>query len=197
MAESQGVIAGSKPRLLDQVRDKIRVKYYSLRTEQAYLYWIKRFILFHGKRHPAEMGEMHVSAFLSRLAVADKVAASTQNQALSALLFLYREVLDRKLAWMEDMQRAKRPARVPVVLTHGEVESLLSRLHGAKLLMASLLYGSGLRLLECLRLRVKDIDFANRGSRRQGRSRPRHHASGYSDRTAAPSSGARARVAPA
>jgi site-specific recombinase XerD len=147
------------PRLIDQVRSVIRLKHYSLRTEEAYWQWIKRFILFHGKRHPNEMGEAEVGAFLTHLAVDKNVAASTQNQALSALLFLYKEVLKTPLDWIENVQRAKRHSRLPVVFTREEVQAILRNLEGTKWLMASLLYGAGLRLTECLRLRVKDIDF--------------------------------------
>jgi integron integrase len=149
----------AQPRLLDQVRDKIRLKHYSIRTEQAYLDWIKRFILFHGKRHPENLGSAEVEQFLTHLAVERKVAASTQNQALNAIVFLYTEVLGRELGWLDNMERAKRPARLPVVLTATEVRALLVRLEGHHWLMASLLYGAGLRLMECVRLRVKDIDF--------------------------------------
>jgi integron integrase len=149
-----------KPRLLDQVREAVRARHYSRRTEKAYIHWIKRFIFFHGKRHPAELGASEVTAFLTSLAVHDKVAASTQNQALSALLFLYREVLSVELPWLDDVIRAKRPQHLPVVLTRDEVRAVLQRLDGAPRLMALLLYGAGLRLLECCRLRVKDVDFA-------------------------------------
>jgi len=149
----------SQPKLLDQVRDRIRVKHYSLRTEQAYLSWIKRFIYFHGKRHPKDMGAREVEAFLSHLAVEGRVSASTQSQALSALLFLYREVLESNLPWLDNVVRAKPSQHMPVVLTVAEVRAVLARLEGVKWLMASLLYGSGMRLMECLRLRVKDIDF--------------------------------------
>ncbi len=150
-----------KPRLLDQVREAVRARHYSCRTEKAYIHWIKRYIFFHGKRHPAELGASEVTAFLTSLAVHDKVAASTQNQALSALLFLYREVLSVELPWLADIIiRAKRPQHLPVVLTRDEVRAVLQRLDGAPRLMALLLYGAGLRLLECCRLRVKDVDFA-------------------------------------
>ncbi|WP_036267722.1 integron integrase [Methylocaldum szegediense] len=152
----------SKPKLLDQVRDKIRVKHYSLRTEDAYVQWIKRFILFHGKRHPKDMSAPEVEAFLSHLATQRNVAASTQSQALSAILFLYREVLGIELPWLENVTRAKKPQRLPVVLTVQEVKSVLAHLDGRNWVMASLLYGSGLRLMECVRLRVKDVDFAMR-----------------------------------
>lgn len=150
----------SGPRLLDRVRDKIRLKHYSLRTEQAYLDWIRRFILHHGKRHPGDMGAPEVEAFLTHLAVAGKVAASTQNQAKSALLFLYREVLEADLPWLDGVESAKAPKRLPVVLTVAEVQAVLSRLSGRHWLIGCLLYGTGMRIMECLRLRVKDVDFA-------------------------------------
>ena len=148
------------PRLLDRVREAIRSRHYSRRTEKAYVHWIRRFIFVHGKRHPAEMGAAEVAAFLTSLAVQDKVAASTQNQVLSALLFLYREVFGVDLPWLEDVVRAKRPQYLPVVLTRDETRALLQRLNGVPRIMALLLYGAGLRLLECCRLRVKDVDFA-------------------------------------
>ncbi|MCU7927387.1 MAG: integron integrase [Candidatus Thiodiazotropha sp. (ex Dulcina madagascariensis)] len=151
-----------EPRLLDRVRAAIRKKGYSIRTEQAYVDWIRRFILFHDKRHPIEMEKAEIEAFLSHLAVNRNVAASTQNQALSALLFLYREVLERDLPWLDNVTRAKKPRRLPVVLSAEEVDGLLKKLSGTQWLMASLLYGSGLRLLECLRLRVHDIEFDRR-----------------------------------
>jgi integrase len=147
------------PKLLEQVRDLIRLKHYSLRTEAAYLHWIKEYITFHKKRHPAEMGNPEVSQFLTHLAVNRKVAASTQNQALSALLFLYSQVLQQPFDWLEDVQRAKKPSKLPVVFTKEEARAVLRHLDGSKWLMASLLYGSGLRLMECLGLQVKDIDF--------------------------------------
>ena len=150
---------GSAPRLLDQVRDTIRLKHYSIRTEQSYLGWARRFILFHNKRHPRDMGAVEVTAFLTDLAVRGNVAAATQNQALNAILFLYREVLKIDLPWMDGIQRAKKPARLPVVFTRAEVKRLLAQLDGTLWLMASLIYGSGMRLMECVRLRVKDIDF--------------------------------------
>ena len=145
-------------KLLDQVWDALRIKHYSIRTEQAYVNWIKRFIFFHHKRHPRDMGVPEVEAFLSYLAVDERVAASTQNQALSALLFLYREVLHQNLGPV-DALRAQKPRRLPTVLTRDEVQRLLGHLSGTHQLMARLLYGSGLRLMECLRLRVKDLDF--------------------------------------
>lgn len=146
-------------RLLDRVREAIRVRHYSQRTEKAYLGWIRRYVLFHGKRHPDTMAADEITTFLSHLAVVGKVSASTQNQALSALLFLYRDVLGRELAWMDGIVRARRPLRLPVVLDRAEVAALLRELQGVEHLMASLLYGSGLRLLECCRLRVKDLEF--------------------------------------
>ncbi|MCC6213093.1 MAG: integron integrase [Burkholderiales bacterium] len=150
------------PKLLDQVRGKIRLKHYSIRTEQAYVDWIKRFILHFGKRHPRELGAAEVEAFLTHLAVAGNVAASTQNQAKSALLFLYREVLETELPWLDNVERARAPKRLPVVLTRDEVHAVLSRLSGTHWLIASLLYGAGLRIMEALRLRVKDVDFARK-----------------------------------
>jgi integron integrase len=149
----------ARPRLLDQVRDKIRTKHYSIRTEKTYIDWIRRFILFHDKRHPKDMGAAEVEQFLTYLAVNQEVAASTQNQALSALLFLYRDVLDVQLEWMDNVVRAKKSQRIPVVLTRDETKAVLARLDGTNRLMANLLYGSGLRLMECVRLRVKDVDF--------------------------------------
>jgi integron integrase len=148
-------------KLLDQVRDALRLKHYSIRTEGSYVNWIRRYILFHGKRHPNEMGSAEVEAFLTHLAVKGNVAASTQNQALSALLFLYRDMLHKDLGPI-DALRAKKPKRLPTVLTKEEVRRVLGHLSGTHQLMAKLLYGSGLRLMECLRLRVKDIDFAQR-----------------------------------
>lgn len=147
-------------KLLDQVRDALRVKHYAYRTEQAYVDWVRRFVLFHQKRHPIEMGRSEIEAFLTYLAVERTVAASTQNQALSALLFLYREVLRVPLDLPSDWMRAQKPKRLPTVLTPDEVRQVLAQLSGAYLLMAQLLYGSGLRLMECLRLRVKDLGFA-------------------------------------
>ena len=148
-------------KLLDQVRDAIRLKHYSIRTEEAYVNWIKRYIFFHGVRHPAEMGAAEVEAFLTHLAVKENVAVSTQNQALSALLFLYREVLHQELGPV-DALRAKRPKRLPTVLTKEETLRLIGCLSGTHQLMAKLIYGSGIRLMECLRLRVKDLEFERR-----------------------------------
>ena len=148
------------PKLLDQVREAIRTRHYSRRTEESYVAWIRRFILFHGKRHPSEMGRSEISRFLSSLAVEAKVSASTQNQALSALLFLYRDVLRRDVGELEDVVRAKSPRRLPVVLSRDEVRQVLDEMRGTPRLMATIMYGAGLRLLECARLRVKDVDFA-------------------------------------
>jgi len=148
-----------KPRLLDQVRSVIRVRHYSRRTEEAYTYWIRQFILFNQKRHPLEMGKEEVERFLSWLAEKRHVATSTQNQALNALLFLYREVLQVDIGRLEGVTRASRPKRLPVVLTRSEVRSVLTSMNGTAALVARLLYGSGLRLLDGLRLRVQDIDF--------------------------------------
>jgi site-specific recombinase XerD len=138
-------------KLLEEVRDLIRTRHYSYRTEEAYLNWIRQYILFHGKRHPAEMGAAEVTAFLTHLAVKRQVAASTQNQALAALLFLYKNVLKEELPWLKNVERAKRPAHIPLVLTRAEVKRLLTQLGHQNWLQASLLYGAGLRLRECLR----------------------------------------------
>lgn len=150
------------PRLLNRLRDAIRRRHYSRRTEEAYIHWTKRFIYFSGKRHPSQLGEPEVTAFLNHLATERNVAASTQNQALSALLFLYKKALGEELDWLDGLVRARRPQRIPVVLTRGETERLLAALDGTPWLMASLLYGTGMRLMECLRLRVKDVDFGYR-----------------------------------
>ena len=157
--EGGGLGTARPPRLLDQVRARCRLKHYSIRTERAYVAWARRFILANGKRHPRQMGVLEVEAFLSTLAPRDDVAASTQNQALSALLFLYRQVLDIDLPWMESVVRAKRPQKIPVVLSRDEVTRLLALLDGQLWLMGALLYGTGMRLMECVRLRVKDVDF--------------------------------------
>ena len=150
------------PKLLDRVRERIRYKHYSLRTEESYVQWIRRFIFFHGKRHPSEMGAPEVEAFLTSLATEGNVAASTQNQARSALLFLYKEVVGCELPWLDNVEQAKKPRRLPVVLTEDEVRSTLGALDGVGWLVAALLYGAGLRLMEALRLRVQDIDFKRR-----------------------------------
>ena len=149
-----------KPKLLDQVRQRIRTKHYSLRTEQAYVHWIKRFIFFHNKQHPAEMGEPEISAFISNLAVSGDVASSTQNQALSAILFLYKEVLNQEVGKLDKLVWAKKAKRLPVVFTREETKRIIGYFDGTKWLMVNILYGAGLRLRECLQLRVKDIDFS-------------------------------------
>jgi len=159
-AAAETVLPATKPvKLLDQVRARLRLKHYSLRTEAAYIGWIRRFILFHQKRHPKDMGKVEVEAFLSHLASAAKVSASTQNQALAACLFLYRDVLGIELPWLNDVTRAKVSQHVPCMLSATEVRDLLAYMDGRAWLMASLLYGTGMRLMECLRLRVKDVDF--------------------------------------
>jgi integron integrase len=157
--KSLGAQTSERPRLLDSVRDAVRRRHYSRRTEETYVHWIKRFIYFCGKRHPRELGAAEVTAFLNHLAREREVAASTQNQALSALLFLYREALGTPLPWLDELERPQRPARLPTVLTQDEVGRLLGGMRGVRWLMASVLYGAGLRLRECLTLRVKDVDF--------------------------------------
>lgn len=159
-----GVEGGAEPpRLLDRVRHRLRVKHYSIRTETAYTGWIRRFILFNGKRHPETLGKVEIEAFLSDLAVERNVSAATQNQALSALLFLYSEVLEMELPWLKDVVRAKKPARLPTVLTQDETQRLFTQITDPEMsLIVGLLYGGGLRLLEALRLRVKDIDLTRR-----------------------------------
>ncbi|HEY3363435.1 MAG TPA: integron integrase [Symbiobacteriaceae bacterium] len=151
---------GMKPKLLDQLRIELRARHYSPKTEQAYCMWVKRYIYFHNVRHPVEMAEPEINAFLAYLAVKSKVSASTQNQALSALLFLYRHVIGREIGNLGEVIRARKPTRLPVVLSRDEVKAVLGRLTGGTLLMATLMYGAGLRLMECLCLRVQDIDFA-------------------------------------
>jgi hypothetical protein len=159
--QSAGVPEPRSPRLLAQVRERIRLRHYSIRIEHAYVGWIRRFILANGRRHPRELGAKEVEAFLARLATQGKVVAATQNQALSALLFLCRVVLEIELPWMEDVVRAKRPRRLPVVLSQEEVARVLAAMpEGLPELMARLSYGTGVRLLERLRLRIKDVDFA-------------------------------------
>ena len=152
----------NEPKLLDRLRNAIRSRHYSRRTEEAYLMWAKRFILFHNKRHPSAMGGDEVNAFLSSLAIDDRVSASTQNQALNALLFLYRHVLQDPLPWLQDVVRARRPMHLPAVLTPDEVRTVIGLIRGVSQLVAQLLYGSGLRLLEALTLRVKDVDFSRK-----------------------------------
>ena len=153
---------GQPPRLLDQLREQLRVRHYSLRTEDAYVDWVRRFILFHGKRHPRDLGAPEVQAFLSHLAVDRKVSPSTQNQAKAALLFLYGQVLAADLPWLAEIVHAKRQMRLPVVLTQGEVAILFGQLEGGMALVAQVLYGTGMRLMEGLRLRVKDVEFERR-----------------------------------
>ncbi len=159
--DSSALVARS-PKLLDQLRARIRVKHYSIRTEDAYHDWCRRFILFHDKRHPREMGAAEVESFLTHLATERNVSASTQNQAKSALLFLYKEVLGADLPWLREIVMAKAARRLPVVLTAAEVRALLAELNGTMWIVCSLLYGTGMRLLEGLRLRVKDVEFARR-----------------------------------
>lgn len=161
MTTSNNVGVG-EPKLLDIVRGKIRLKHYSIRTEQAYVDWIKRYILHFNKRHPKDLGANEVEQFLTYLAVEGRVAASTQNQAKSALLFLYKEVLGAELPWLDKVQQAKAPKRLPVVLSKEEVRLILKQLDGTHYLIVSLLYGTGMRILEALRLRVKDIDFSRK-----------------------------------
>lgn len=162
VTQAQPFVAGvekREPRLLDRVRDALRVRHMSLRTEKTYIHWIRRFILFHQKRHPKDMAEAEINAFLTHLAVEGRVSPSTQTQALCAILFLYRHVLDREIGELEGLVRARRTRRLPVVLTPEEVKSILSHIEGVDHLFLSLLYGTGMRLMEALRLRVKDIDF--------------------------------------
>ena len=154
--------ATQPPKLLNRMRDHLRTRHYSIRTETAYVDWARRFILFHGKRHPQEMGAPEVEAFLTHLAVDRQVSASTQNQAKAAILYLYKQVLGVDLPWLDDVVQAKTPKRLPVVLTASEVRALLLHMQGTTGLIAQLLYGTGMRLLEALRLRVKDVEFARR-----------------------------------
>jgi integron integrase len=161
-AGQASAIRATPPRLIERVRTALRTRHYSARTETAYVGWIRRFILFHGKRHPDTLAEPEIAAFLSSLAQPGGVSASTQNQALAALLFLYQAVLGRQLAWLGDLVHAKRPARLPVVLTRNEALSLLENLDGPYRIVGGLLYGGGLRLLEALRLRIKDVDLERR-----------------------------------
>lgn len=154
-------LPSQEPKLLDQVRGKIRLKHYSIRTEQAYTDWIRRFILYFDKKHPRDMGDAEVEQFLTHLAVNGRVSASTQNQAKCALLFLYKEVLAIELSWLDNVEQAKAPKRLPIVLNRDEIQAILSRLTGTHWLIASLLYGTGMRIMECLRLRVQDVDFVS------------------------------------
>lgn len=149
----------SRPKLLDRLRTEIRLRHYSPRTAEAYAGWVRRYVLFHGKRHPTEMGDAEIGRFLTRLAEELKASAATQNQALNALVFLYREVLRAPVGRLEPFVRAKRPTNLPIVLTKSEVRALLQQTEGVPRIVAVLMYGSGLRLLECLTLRVKDMDF--------------------------------------
>ena len=153
------IISKTTPKLLDQLRMAVQTRHYSRRTEKTYSNWIKQYILFHNKRHPIELGEVEVNQFLSHLATKRNVSASTQNQALSAILFLYKNVLNKELGDFGNVVRAKRSRKIPVVFSRDEIRNIFYHLQGAKKLMAKLLYGSGLRLTECLRLRVQDIDF--------------------------------------
>ena len=159
MSDSQDV--AQNPKLLGQLREALRSRHYSRQTEQTYVMWIRRFIHFHNLRHPTEMGETEINAFLTHLALKGRVSASTQNQALSALLFLYRHVLNRQIGELREVVRARRPLRIPIVMTRDEARAVLKRLSGKKWLIAALMYGAGLRIMECLRLRVQDIDFAS------------------------------------
>jgi len=162
--QSQGgqITGGKKDRLIDRIRNEIRMRQYSRRTEKCYVSWVKQYVRFHGYRHPADLGKAEATAFLSALATDRNVSASTQNQALSALLFLYRHVLRQELGWLDDVVRAKRPSRLPVVLTPGEVKAVLGKMEGTAHLVAAVLYGTGMRLGEALTLRAKDLDFERR-----------------------------------
>jgi len=167
---------GEPPKLLDRVRASVRTRHYSIRTEEAYVTWAKRYILFHGKKHPSAMGAEEINAFLTHLAVDRNVSASTQNQALSAILFLYREVLNEKVGWIADLVKASRPRRLPVVFTRDEVVRILERLDGVERMVGEILYGTGLRVIEALRLRVKDIEFATNAILvRDGKGRKDRH----------------------
>lgn len=150
----------SKPKLIEEVKNYLRLKHYSIRTEEAYVNWIKRFVIYHNKRHPIEMGDKEIREYLTKLAVEDKVAASTQNQALCAIIFLYKEVLKKKVGELEDMVWSKKPKKLPVVFSKDEVKSVLNNLEGTDWIISNMLYGAGLRLIECLRLRIQDIDFS-------------------------------------
>lgn len=150
----------SAPRLLDEVRERLRLKHYSIRTEDSYIQWIRRYILFNGKRHPRDMAASEIEAYLTHLAVKRRVSASTQNQALSAILFLYKEVLNMDLPWLNDVVRAKKPQRLPVVLTREEIQRVFRHVHGLERFILKLLYGTGMRIMEMVRLRIKDIDFS-------------------------------------
>ena len=153
------LIDEKKPKLLDQLREAMRSRHYSRRTESTYVHWVKRFIFFHNVRHPKDMAEPEINSFLTHLAVREYVSASTQNQALCAIIFLYNYVLDRKIGYIGEVIRARKPVRLPVVMTKSEVKAVLNNLTGDKWIIAYLMYGAGLRLMECLRLRVQDVDF--------------------------------------
>jgi integron integrase len=161
-AGCSSIATAAPPRLLDRVRAALRTRHYSVRTEKAYVAWVRRYVLFQGKRHPDTLGEAEIGAFLSSLANEQKVSASTQNQALAALLFLYQEVLGRKVEWLGNLVHAKRPARLPIVLSRDEARAVLAQLEGPVWLVSGLLYGGGLRLLEALQIRVKDVDLTRR-----------------------------------
>ncbi|MHB9003498.1 MAG: phage integrase N-terminal SAM-like domain-containing protein [Coriobacteriia bacterium] len=182
------------PKLLERMHGVLQSRHYSARTEKAYCSWVERYIRFHRMKHPAEMGEREINAFLTHLAVEGKVSASTQNQALAALLFLYRYVLGTGVGNLGEIVRARKPVRLPVVLTPPEVRGVLERLHGSEHLAVSLMYGTGLRLMECLRLRVLDIDYR---SQRQGRQGSNHDAAREPQGTASGSAAASKRGAPA
>ena len=152
-------VLSRKIKLLEQVRQRLRTKHYSIRTEESYIHWIRKYILYHNKKHPAEMGANEINEFLSSLAIKKNVAASTQNQALCAIVFLYKEILKVEIGDLKEIIWAKKPKRVPVVFTHEEIKKIFQHMTGTKWIIANLLYGSGLRILECLRLRIQDIDF--------------------------------------
>jgi integron integrase len=162
VTSAERAVRGAGKTLLDDLRTMLRTKHFSIRTEESYVHWMKRFVVFHQMRHPKRMGQAEVSAFLNHLAVELKVSASTQNQAMNALRFLYRSVLDVDIGWIEGLVQAKKPVRLPVILSPQEVAAILANLDGSHWLMANLLYGAGLRLMECVRLRVKDVDFTYR-----------------------------------
>ena len=151
----------AEKKILELVRESIRLKHYSIRTEETYVNWIKRYILFHNKTHPAELSEVHIRNYLSHLAIKQKVAASTQNQALNAIMYLYKNILKIDLGDLGNIERAKRSRSIPVVFSPTEAKQILENMSGVNKLMASLLYGTGMRLMECVRLRIKDVDFSN------------------------------------
>ena len=185
-SSSDAKVEIGRPRLLERVHQAIRVRHYSRRTEEAYVAWVRRFVIFHDRRHPRDLGQDDVRRFLTALAVHGKVSASTQNQARAAIAFLYRDVLAAPLSAMDGVVRAKRPTRLPIVLTRGEVRAVLDRMDGAPRLVAQLLYGSGLRLLEAAQLRTKDVDFARRQIQVRGGKGDRDRVTVLSDAVAAP-----------